>query len=762
MKKTMLAAALLASFSFAAQAWTIDDNGSVSGQLEDKVELTGKALSFGGDIELVNGADLTLDKTTLAVSNTDPLGNFTVHDGSKMTITGHAGINAEVYRQTGGEVTLSDNTANGDFYNLASLGGYEGFELAGGTLTLGEGSRIWVGSADDKTFNDMLFAGGKLVLDGKADNMAIVSTMTGGDYHQRIMFTGTQVEVTGDAALVSNDVNLVGGSITVKEKARLYVLNEKHLSNGTLDTDYDYKFKDESGKAINDVFVIDGGALHLEKGAQLIGRTTGALDSGSVTTDDFKVMKKSSAVDDNGDRTIVAFDNFEMYGGTLTANKISVSEGADFGYMVHSGDIRLVGDDASFTNEGTITFYGLTMSDVGQTGSDLLGVKEVKGEGTFESSGDNLFLDASFEGGKLNATMKDKDEISGVLKQSEYFDAAYDVIASTSSYRDDFTASLLAQMADMGDLNEEDTDVIAAFDDMVDTSAARGLVAYSMAIDAQRLINEGVEARNMMPIAQGGGVWANVFYNSGAADSVYADGYGYDADIYGGQIGFDWTASCGYRLGGVFTIGTGDGNATGGMTDTDIDSDFYGFSLYASKQIERLTFGMDIGYTKVENDLATNSVIGSFDDSIDADVWTVGTRADILAWKGDVFSITPHVGLRYTHVDMDDMGVVEHDTLNLIEMPAGVTIAANFEAASWTVKPALDLTIAPQLGDKDVTYSVLGVDSKADVIETSVFRTKLGVSAEYGNFGLGLNYQYGTSSADRDDHSLNLNAVYRF
>lgn len=751
MKKTMLAAALLASFSFAAQAWTIDDNGSVSGQLEDKVELTGKALSFGGDIELVNGADLTLDKTTLAVSNTDPLGNFTVHDGSKMTITGHAGINAEVYRQTGGEVTLSDNTANGDFYNLASLGGYEGFELAGGTLTLGEGSRIWVGSADDKTFNDMLFAGGKLVLDGKADNMAIVSTMTGGDYHQRIMFTGTQVEVTGDAALVSNDVELLGGSITVKENAKLYVLNEKQLNESNkLTTDYVASSDGE--------FIIDGGALHLEKGAQLIGRTTGALDSGFVTTDDFKVMKNSSAVDDNGDRTIVAFDNFEMYGGTLTANKISVSEGADFGYMVHSGDIRLVGDDASFTNEGTITFYGLTMSDVGLTGSELLGV-DVDGTGEF-SSANNPFLNADFdENNKFQATMKEKAQIQGKVKDSEYFDAAYDVIASTSSYRDDFTASLLAQMADMGDANEEE---IAALDDMIDTSAARGLVAYSMAIDAQRLINEGVEARNMMPIAQGGGVWANVFYNSGAADSVYADGYGYDADIYGGQIGFDWTASCGYRLGGVFTIGTGDGNATGGMTDTDIDSDFYGFSLYASKQIERLTFGMDIGYTKVENDLSTNSVIGSFDDSIDADVWTVGTRADILAWKGDVFSITPHVGLRYTHVDMDDMGVVEHDTLNLIEMPAGVTIAANFEAAGWTVKPALDLTIAPQLGDKDVTYSVLGVDSKADVIETSVFRTKLGVSAEYGNFGLGLNYQYGTSSADRDDHSLNLNAVYRF
>ena len=67
-----------------------------------------------------------------------------------------------------------------------------------------------------------------------------------------------------------------------------------------------------------------------------------------------------------------------------------------------------------------------------------------------------------------------------------------------------------------------------------------------------------------------------------------------------------------------------------------------------------------------------------------------------------------------------------------------------------------------QLGDKDVGYSVLGVDSHADIIDSSVFRTTLGVSAEYGNFGLGLDYRYGTSSKDRDDHSLNFNAVYRF
>lgn len=125
--------------------------------------------------------------------------------------------------------------------------------------------------------------------------------------------------------------------------------------------------------------------------------------------------------------------------------------------------------------------------------------------------------------------------------------------------------------------------------------------------------------------------------------------------------------------------------------------------------------------------------------------------------------VTPHVGLRYNRIDMDDMGITEQDDMNLIEMPVGVAFSANFEAAGWTVAPVLDLSLVPQIGDKDVNITVRGANgTDFDVVDGSLFRTTLGVEAAYGNFGLGLNYKYGTSSEDRDDHSVNLNAVYRF
>ena len=44
------------------------------------------------------------------------------------------------------------------------------------------------------------------------------------------------------------------------------------------------------------------------------------------------------------------------------------------------------------------------------------------------------------------------------------------------------------------------------------------------------------------------GVWADVFYAKNEAKEIYGD-FGYSADIYGGVLGFDYTAACGGTLG---------------------------------------------------------------------------------------------------------------------------------------------------------------------------------------------------------------------
>ena len=60
------------------------------------------------------------------------------------------------------------------------------------------------------------------------------------------------------------------------------------------------------------------------------------------------------------------------------------------------------------------------------------------------------------------------------------------------------------------------------------------------------------------------GVWADVFYAKNEAKEIYGD-FGYSADIYGGVLGFDYTAACGGTLGAALTVGTADADSEGGV-----------------------------------------------------------------------------------------------------------------------------------------------------------------------------------------------------
>ena len=47
--------------------------------------------------------------------------------------------------------------------------------------------------------------------------------------------------------------------------------------------------------------------------------------------------------------------------------------------------------------------------------------------------------------------------------------------------------------------------------------------------------------------------------------------------------------------------------------------------------------------------------------------------------------------------------------MNLIEAPVGAALRASFDAAGWRTVPRLDLSVAPQLGDKDASTRIGGV-----------------------------------------------------
>lgn len=297
---------------------------------------------------------------------------------------------------------------------------------------------------------------------------------------------------------------------------------------------------------------------------------------------------------------------------------------------------------------------------------------------------------------------------------------------------------------------------VAALDDYMALPVISG--TYNAAYDAAEQVWNTVSRHNAdRQSAKAMGVWADVFYSSNAADSMYGDGYGYESDVYGGVLGFDLTASCGGRLGAAFTIGTSDAESKG--TQFTNDADFWGLSLYASKNVgEELLFSADVSYVALDNDVKGAVVGASADESLDSSVLSVGVRADWTAYEATTFSVVPHVGVRYAAIDVDDYREFSSDSMNVVEAPIGVTVKGSFDMSGFKIAPMFDFTAVPQLGDKDVeTY----LGDKVDVIKET-YNTTLGIEAVMGDFSLGLKGVYGFGTNDRENVGVNVNAVYRF
>lgn len=289
-----------------------------------------------------------------------------------------------------------------------------------------------------------------------------------------------------------------------------------------------------------------------------------------------------------------------------------------------------------------------------------------------------------------------------------------------------------------------------AYEQATDGNVTAGVLNVAYDVNAQ--VTDAI-VRHQLADHQGYGAWADVFYASNEAKKLYGNS-GYKADIYGGVLGFDATFSCGATGGIALTIGQADADTVGGSLKNSVDSDFWGVSLYAAKDFAGLNVKADIGYIDFSNDF---SGIG---DASDASTFTVGLRGDYAAYAGDMFSVVPHVGLRYTKIDTDSVAFNDEQTMDVLEAPIGVKVVGTVEANGWKVLPAVDFTVVPQLGDKDV--KAFGYANDVTVLSGGLYNTTVGVEAVNGNLAFGLNASYGFGPDDRANTMVNANVRYSF
>ena len=258
--------------------------------------------------------------------------------------------------------------------------------------------------------------------------------------------------------------------------------------------------------------------------------------------------------------------------------------------------------------------------------------------------------------------------------------------------------------------------------------------------------------------------WVDVFGTMNEGKRLFGNGMGYEADIYGAVLGFDYTATCGSVLGLAINVGTSDGNSTGNGQKVDNDQDFYGVSAYASRQFGSFNTKLDLGYLVTKNDLKTaSSYFGATSEKLDAKVFTVGLGAEFLASAGAV-NVVPHAGIRLTTIDMDESNFgADYDKMTVYQLPLGVTFSGSFDAAGWQVAPQFDLSVVPTFGDKDAVVTYAGnVKDTTRVVDTNPVQATLGVSAQNGAWTFGLNYGLTAGGDDRMNNSLNANVRYTF
>ena len=258
--------------------------------------------------------------------------------------------------------------------------------------------------------------------------------------------------------------------------------------------------------------------------------------------------------------------------------------------------------------------------------------------------------------------------------------------------------------------------------------------------------------------------WVDVFGTMNEGKRLFGNGAGYEADIYGAVLGFDYTATCGGILGLAINVGTSDGNSTGNGQKVDNDQDFYGVSAYASRQFGSFNTKLDLGYLVTKNDLKTaSSYFGATSEKLDAKVFTVGLGAEFLASAGAV-NVVPHAGIRLTTIDMDESNYgADYDKMTVYQLPLGVTFSGSFDAAGWQVAPQFDLSVVPTFGDKDAVATYAGnVKDTTRVVDTNPIQATLGVSAQNGAWTFGLNYGLTAGGDDRMNNSLNANVRYTF
>lgn len=685
----------------------------------------------------------------------------------------------------------------------------------GKLTTTGAGAVVGAIAGNEGKFGALNVAAGDLTVKGDA----VLQNLTVAADSALVMGKAAEADKAVGALEVKNHARVLGtltaGEVNLKDADVLGTLTaDKLTATGTVCVGSDED--DVAGKLVVNELVSgtvfadpawkDGLGLSLNDASQ-VAVGTAAKDStvvagqGSLValgTTDLDVAVKTVAA---AGHAVLGTNEGQMKSAIYVDGGKTYDEATDTtSYKTIAGNVIASGWNTDKFNDASVdaktgvqvlenNLMVVDMNTIDKTGAHAVFVQDVINNGTIYLAdaefGDKvMFTKADYKQGTTGAITFNGDRLMSAAFKDKVHTIAFDD-AKVASYEGLETLPLVAAMYEGKAQNGASTsakfnnwlmssgngldreEVIAIGNDAAKLGATSAVASVTM--DAISAFNDSVAARTnvLAQRAEGVTVWADVMGGHYEAKELM-DGQGYKSDVYGGVLGVDSVVD-GYTLGAAFTVATADTDSTNTLAVSSTDSDFVGFSFYGAKAFGQFNLAADLGYMKGSNDVSVNAYnIGDF--SADTDAFTLGLRGDVLVDAGS-FKVVPHAGLRFTHLTTDDFEsayTTKIDSMNIFQMPVGVTVTGNVEAAGWNVAPLLDLSVVPAFGDTDadMTLGINGVAATSalstQVIDSNLFQMKLGVSAQKDAFTFGLNYKLGAGSDNRVNNTFNATVGYAF
>ena len=696
------------------------------------LNLTSKAFEYS--LADLNAAqDLIDENRSIKVVFTN--GTLTLKDGEKLNSSSISGLNLAGHT---GEADQNGSFAVTKTTTIGAIDFKAVTDKEATSITLGNKAALTLAGNGGDVFKNLgakvtTVTTGDLVLGttGNSGNVNVDTLKTGtltvaGDFSARALeVTSAQIDgmLTADSlAVASNGKAVVAGTLAltgnVKENASELSGNVELDEGSVLTTNV------AAAKAIAGEFDESTAIIYVDRQLKLNGATIGAKTT-------------AAAAPAPAESTVTVAEGMAL---VIDAGAFTQSAGHDF----TKADVSALGKNTTVN----LTGGDLELVNVNKLGELDIG-KTLSGATDSHLDTDSIYVFATHDNAK-------PDIVTLAYNKGLVADATVDARLENAFTNGVGTKELgILSALDTPAFYDEETDKLTAAGNKALEQATGGNATagvLNVAYDANAQVTDAI-VRHQLSEHAGMGVWADVFYAKNEAKEIYGD-FGYSADIYGGVLGFDYTAACGGTLGAALTVGTADADSEGGALSNSLSSDFVGLSVYASKDFSGLNVKADLGYIDFSNDFT------GLGDASDATTITFGVRGDFTAYQNGAFSVVPHMGLRYTRIDTDAVAFNDEQNMNVLEAPIGVKFAGTFEATGWKLVPSYDFTIVPQLGDKEV--EAFGTAGDITILSGGLFNNVLGVEAVKDNMSFGLNASYGFGPDDRANTQVNANFRYNF